>query len=320
MRSRPTDSLRSGQRDTGHSRARTDGAGGGLFDVTELPVVEYVSDGESPVVERVNQAFVETFDITDEMTGIPLSTTLASVTVPNDEYGPILDSARRGSETVVTCQCETATGNRSFRIRTTQADGGGYVVFTETLGSERLDVLKYLTHSLRNPLEVAAVHTEVMADTGTLDHLDTVRTAHERIDAIVTDTMELAQQGTVVEETTTVDIESLAREAWETVRTDDATLQVGSPGTVDADGPAPSTPTSAGSEWCSRTSLATPSVTGDRTARTPRFGSRSTRRPAASTWPTTAGGFPPPTASRCSTRATRQTTTAPASASQSLPR
>jgi len=203
--------------------------------VTELPVVEYVSDGESPVVERVNQAFVETFDITDEMTGIPLSTTLASVTVPNDEYGPILDSARRGSETVVTCQCETATGNRSFRIRTTQADGGGYVVFTETLGSERLDVLKYLTHSLRNPLEVAAVHTEVMADTGTLDHLDTVRTAHERIDAIVTDTMELAQQGTVVEETTTVDIESLAREAWETVRTDDATLQVGSPGTVDAD-------------------------------------------------------------------------------------
>ena len=215
------------------ARVRADGAGVGLFDVTACPAIEYAVEGDTPVVRRVNQAFLDTFAITDEMAGIPLSTTMDSVTVASADYAPLVDSTSAGEDAVVTCQCETATGKTAFRVQVTPTDGGGYVVFTETLADERLDVLKYLTHSLRNPLEVATVHTDVIADVEDPDHIDTVQTAHERMEAIIADTMELAQQGAVVEETAPVDIAALARAAWETVRTDEATLSVGTPPTVE---------------------------------------------------------------------------------------
>jgi len=233
MRRSPPDAGRESHRDE-VSRVRTDGAGVGLFEVTDSPVIEYTVDADISVVQHVNPAFVETFDIRDEVAGIPLSTTMASVTAANDGYTALVDSTREGADATVTCQCETATGKTSFRIETKHAEDGGYVVFTETIADERLDVLKYLTHSLRNPLEVATVHTEVIADTDAPDHVETVQNAHERMENIISDTMELAQQGTVVEETVSVDLDTLAREAWETVRTRGATLEIGSPGTVEA--------------------------------------------------------------------------------------
>lgn len=235
MRGGPIDSQRRSERAHDGPWVRTDGAGVGLFGVTACPAIEYAVDGDTTVVERVNQAFADTFDITDEMAGVPLSTTMDSVTVASEEYAPLVEGTRDGAAAVVTCRCATATGRTAFRVRTTPTDGGGYVVFTETLADDRLDVLKYLTHSLRNPLEVATVHTDVIADVEDPDHIDTVRTAHERMEAIITDTMALAQQGAVVEETAPVDIAALARTAWETVRTDDATLSVDAPGTVEGD-------------------------------------------------------------------------------------
>jgi nitrogen fixation/metabolism regulation signal transduction histidine kinase len=233
MRGSPTDSQRRMGRTHDTSRVRADGAGVGLFDVTVWPAIEYAAEDDTTVVRRVNQAFMDTFDITDEVAGIPLSTTMDSVTVAGDNYAPLVASTGAGEDAVVTCECETATGKTAFRVQVTPADGGGYVVFTETLADERLDVLKYLTHSLRNPLEVATVHTDVIADAEDPDHIDTVQTAHERMEAIIADTMELAQQGAVVEETAPVDIDALARAAWETVRTDAATLSVGTPPTVE---------------------------------------------------------------------------------------
>jgi anti-sigma regulatory factor (Ser/Thr protein kinase) len=215
-------------------RVSPDGSGGGLFEVTASPAIEYADDPEGPVVRRVNQAFLDTFEITDGVADIPLSTTLASITTGGDDAA-LLDAVRDGADETLPCQCPTGTGPTAFRVRTIGTDGGGYLVFTETNGTERVDVLKYLTHSLRNPLEVATVHTEVMADTGTLEHLDTVQTAHERIEDIISDTMALAQQGAVVTETAAVDIGGVARDAWATVRTDDATVSIAAQRTVEAD-------------------------------------------------------------------------------------
>lgn len=214
-------------------RVSPDGAGGGLFEVTASPAIEYADAPGGPVVRRVNQAFLDTFEISDEVADIPLSTTLASITSGDDTA--LLATVRDGADETLSCQCTTATGSTVFRVRTTTTEEGGYLVFTETDGTERVDVLKYLTHSLRNPLEVATVHTEVMADTESLAHLDTVQTAHERMEDIISDTMALARQGSVVTETATVDIGAVARDAWATVRTDDATVSIAAQRDIEAD-------------------------------------------------------------------------------------
>lgn len=213
---------------------RTDGGGVGLFTVTERPVIEHTTETETPVVRRVNAAFTDTFGITDAVAEVPLSTTLASVTTSTDAEREILENARDGTEAVVQCKGETAGGTRSFDVRTVRTEARGYVIFTEAATDDRIDVLKYLTHSLRNPLEVATVHTDVMAESETLEHLETVRTAHERMDNIIEDTMALAQQGIDTGDSEAVEIAAIAREAWATARTDAATLDIGTPGTVRA--------------------------------------------------------------------------------------
>ena len=123
MRGGPIDSQRRSERAHDGPWVRTDGAGVGLFGVTACPAIEYAVDGDTTVVERVNQAFADTFDITDEMAGVPLSTTMDSVTVASEEYAPLVEGTRDGAAAVVTCRCATATGRTAFRVRTTPTDG-----------------------------------------------------------------------------------------------------------------------------------------------------------------------------------------------------
>ena len=186
------------------------------------------------MVRRVNPAFVDRFDVTDDVRDAPLAGALASIQVGGSDQR-VLEPVRHGDDTVVTCQCDTTAGQTPFRARVYTTGGGGYVVFEEAGQDDRLDVLEYLTHSLRNPLEVATVHTEVMADAETLEYIDTVQTAHERMEAIIADAVDLAQHGSVVAESDTVPVADVAKAAWETVGTADSTLQVDAPGTVDAD-------------------------------------------------------------------------------------
>lgn len=215
----------------GDTEVRTDG---GLFAVTDRPVVSHTTGTDDPVVTAANQAFVETFNITDGISDVPLTTTLAAVMDTSCDGQELVENARSGRSATVTCEAETADGTGLFEVQTVQAGDTGYVIFSDITPEQDPRVIEYLTHSLRNPLEVARVHTELVAEDNSGGEIETVATALDRIDAIVADAKVLAQQGPTVETTTTVKIASVARDAWATVWTGDATLAIRSPGTVEA--------------------------------------------------------------------------------------
>lgn len=95
--------------------------------------------------------------------------------------------------------------------------------------NDRLDQFaEIVSHDLRNPLNVAAGHTELAAETGDLDHLDRTREALEDMESLIDDVLALARDETVVEPEWTT-FESLATDAWPYV-------EMGSTLVIEADG------------------------------------------------------------------------------------
>ncbi|WP_135365764.1 sensor histidine kinase [Halosimplex halophilum] len=112
--------------------------------------------------------------------------------------------------------------------------------------NERLDQFaSTVSHDLRNPLNVASGHLQLIerklddldeeVDEALAPHVEKVDTAHARIEEIVGDVLTLARQGRDIEETQTVDLATVARDAWATVDSDGATLSVPGTRTLAAD-------------------------------------------------------------------------------------
>ncbi|SEV87613.1 sensor histidine kinase [Halobacterium jilantaiense] len=101
---------------------------------------------------------------------------------------------------------------------------------------DRLErVARVLSHDLRNPLNVAEGNLELAAETGDLDRLDDVETAHDRMREIIEEALTMVRSGADVESVDAVELAALATECWENVTTEGATLNVVSPGVVYAD-------------------------------------------------------------------------------------
>ena len=87
-----------------------------------------------------------------------------------------------------------------------------------------------VSHDLRNPLNVASgrlqLATDASTDEAVLAELSKVTQAHDRMEQLIDELLALARQGRTVDEVETVDLESVAREAWQTVDTGRATLTV----------------------------------------------------------------------------------------------
>ncbi|WP_336001316.1 ATP-binding protein [Halorientalis halophila] len=105
--------------------------------------------------------------------------------------------------------------------------------------NERLDqVASTISHDLRNPITVAESRLELMevhVDRGTVDDetesrlradVDEVTTATGRMQDIVDDVLTIAREGKTVEETEPISLAGAARDAWDTVDTEAATLTV----------------------------------------------------------------------------------------------
>ncbi|WP_436925815.1 sensor histidine kinase [Halosimplex amylolyticum] len=83
-----------------------------------------------------------------------------------------------------------------------------------------------LSHDLRNPLNVAHGRVQIANETHGGEHLDKATDALERMDQIIQDTLTLAREGETIEDRERVDLAAVARDAWETTETGDATLEV----------------------------------------------------------------------------------------------
>jgi len=102
--------------------------------------------------------------------------------------------------------------------------------------NERLDEFaEMVSHDLRNPLNVAQTYLEEIRDDCDHEHLDTVSTAHDRINQIVDETLTIARMGATIGDRDAVDLAKLARTCWRNVDTTDAVLELARPSTVRAD-------------------------------------------------------------------------------------
>jgi len=83
-----------------------------------------------------------------------------------------------------------------------------------------------VSHDLRNPLDVAKAHLRAAQETGDAEHFDAVANAHERMEQIIRDVLTITRDRTAVDPSDNVSIETAAKDAWESVDAEQATLEV----------------------------------------------------------------------------------------------
>ncbi|SDF57126.1 sensor histidine kinase [Halorientalis regularis] len=100
---------------------------------------------------------------------------------------------------------------------------------TERLGrqNERLEQFATIvSHDLRNPLGVAQKRLDLVTQDCESEHLAEVERAHDRMETLIDDVLEMTRVGETVENISEVTMAAVARDAWDSVRTGDASLDV----------------------------------------------------------------------------------------------
>lgn len=106
--------------------------------------------------------------------------------------------------------------------------------------NEQLDQFaSFISHDLRNPLDVAIGRTtvidELVDDPQIEEHLDEIRASHARMIRIIQDVLTLARQGQSIDDKRDVSLANVAETAWSHVETDSATVAIQTSQTVRAD-------------------------------------------------------------------------------------
>lgn len=93
--------------------------------------------------------------------------------------------------------------------------------------NERLDEFaSVVAHDLRNPLSVAIGFLDVVQETGNLEHVDRITSAHDRMERLIDDLLTLARGETTITDAEQIGLWTVTTEAWGYVDTADATLTV----------------------------------------------------------------------------------------------
>ncbi|WP_435194208.1 PAS domain S-box protein [Natronomonas sp. EA1] len=93
--------------------------------------------------------------------------------------------------------------------------------------NERLDEFaSVVSHDLRNPINIISGHVELARETGGERHFEAIENAADRMATLVDSLLTLAREGQETGHLQTVELRTVAKRAWRTVETDDATLSV----------------------------------------------------------------------------------------------
>lgn len=189
-------------------------------------------------VEEVNPAALELFDCDYEtIIGAQIDTLFTNDAFPPNDKG---DSPRtKGEATVVTDADETVPV--LFSVSSLSSNGSDERVKVCTVRdiscrkrrelelrrqNERLDEFaSVISHDLRNPLGIAQGHLELARETGDSKHFQTAEHALDRIESLIEGLLDLARQGQTVDDAHPVQLSEVAKDAWRTVNTADATLR-----------------------------------------------------------------------------------------------
>ena len=103
--------------------------------------------------------------------------------------------------------------------------------------NERLEKFaSVVSHDLRNPLEVARGSAQLIGDAcDETDAVDRMDRALTRMDRLIDDVLTLARQGEAAHQPDAVDLAHIAEEAWASVRTETARIDIADSGTIEAD-------------------------------------------------------------------------------------
>ncbi len=102
--------------------------------------------------------------------------------------------------------------------------------------NERLEEFaSIVSHDLRSPLSVAKGRLELVQEDCDSEHLDTVTEAHDRMEALIEDTLTLAREGTQASDREPVELGGFVRNCWENTETEEARLVVEDEVTVEAE-------------------------------------------------------------------------------------
>jgi len=102
--------------------------------------------------------------------------------------------------------------------------------------AERLErFASIVSHDLRNPLNVAQGGVELLRDATDDEGVGTVADALDRMETLIEDTLTLAREGRAIGGTEPVSLGALAERCWTGIPTEDATLEVVTDATVEAD-------------------------------------------------------------------------------------
>lgn len=100
--------------------------------------------------------------------------------------------------------------------------------------NERLEnFASVISHDLLGPLNVARGRLDLLE--GDPARIDPIRAALDRMEQLIDDVLALARQGRTVDETTSVDLETVVRRSWSNVDTGAARLTVETSKTIQAD-------------------------------------------------------------------------------------
>ncbi|WP_436901847.1 PAS domain-containing protein [Halovenus halobia] len=187
----------------------------------ELPRLE---SEESPARQVFEASELRVYDDIQTIEDFEAETEMRScLFVPLGEFGVLgvgALSAQSFSETDVDlCQILGATVEGALTRASREAE--------LQRQNDRLDEFaSVVAHDLRNPLSVAIGFLDVIEQTGSLEHVDRVSSAHERMERLIDDLLTLARGDTTIAETEQVDLEMVTTKAWGFVDTADATLTV----------------------------------------------------------------------------------------------
>ncbi|WP_336037333.1 sensor histidine kinase [Halobacterium yunchengense] len=195
------------------------------------PVVRYVLEDDRPLVAATNSAFEDAFG--DDAVGSAVADLLDQVGASDRrEDGTVAARVARGEDIDIVADGDEE--NRRYRVRVVDAgDDGRFLVFSAVGGEGGAvdpvgvgEVASVLSHDLRNPLDVAKAHLRAAEETGDREHFDAVADAHDRMTEIIRDVLTLARGDAAVEPGEEVDLREVVADAWQSVDTQSAELNV----------------------------------------------------------------------------------------------
>jgi signal transduction histidine kinase len=195
------------------------------------PALAYTVEGDDAHVTATNDAFERRFERGPSDLRVSTMFERFNRCETTGDRDP-LTHLIRGDQTKI--RLDGYNDDGPFFVRVIPSDDdAGYLVFSDPAEwPDREDapgvdqVSSVISHDLRNPLDVAKAHLRAAQETGDPEHFDSVADAHDRMERIIRDVLTLTRDGTVIQPSKEVAIETASRDAWNSMDTEQAELKV----------------------------------------------------------------------------------------------